>query len=124
MQHITTLPPRHFPSFRLGSLALLGALLLPPAASAGEPEAREPAEVYRQVCAYCHAPDKAVGPEITMAFPEAAQEAWVNYIRLTVRNGRAAMPSFRPGKISDAELDALSAALARGDFADTAADEE
>lgn len=124
MQHTTTPPSRHLSAYRLGALALFGALLLPTTLSAGEPDAREPAEVYRQVCAHCHAPDKAVGPVITNAFPEAAQEAWVNYIRMTVRNGRAAMPAFRPAKISDTELDALSAALARGDFADTAADEE
>jgi mono/diheme cytochrome c family protein len=124
MQHTTTLPPRHFPAYRLGVLALFGALLLPPAASASEPEAREPAEVYRQVCAYCHAPDKAVGPEITMAFPEAAQESWRAYIESTVRHGRAAMPSFRPAKISDAELEALSAALAAGELAEGDGGEE
>ncbi|MGJ7459321.1 c-type cytochrome [Halomonas sp. RA08-2] len=124
MQTITTLPPQHLPAFRLGALALLGALVLPPAASASEPEGREPAEVYRQVCAYCHAPDKAVGPEITMAFPEAAQESWQAYIESTVRHGRAAMPAFRQAKISDAELEALSAALARGEFAEAATGEE
>ncbi|WP_416139306.1 c-type cytochrome [Halomonas sp. HK25] len=123
MQNTTTVLSRHLPSRTVGALALFGALLLPPAA-ANASEAREPAEVYRQVCAHCHAPDEAVGPVITNAFPEAAQEAWVNYIRMTVRNGRAAMPSFRPAKISDAELEALSAALARGEFAETATDEE
>ncbi|MFY0991721.1 c-type cytochrome [Halomonas sp. C05BenzN] len=124
MQNTTTVPFRHLPSLRLGTLALLGALLLPPLASAAEREAREPAETYRQVCAHCHAPDKAVGPEITKAFPEAAQESWSTYIRLTVRNGRAAMPAFRDSEIGDPELEALSQALARGELADSDADEE
>ncbi|MDR5894304.1 cytochrome c [Halomonas mongoliensis] len=124
MQHTTTLPPRHLSAYRLGALALFGALLLPTMASASEPEAREPAEVYRQVCAHCHATDKAVGPVITNAFPEAAQESWGTYIQLTVRNGRAAMPAFRHSEISDAELKALSAALARGELAEDDGGEE
>ncbi|PWV70014.1 cytochrome c [Halomonas sp. A11-A] len=124
MQHTTTPPSRHLSAYRLGALALFGALLLPTTLSAGEPDAREPAEVYRQVCAHCHAPDKAVGPEITMAFPEAAHESWRAYIETTVRHGRAAMPSFRPAKISDAELKALSAALARGELAEDDGGEE
>lgn len=123
MQNTTTVPSRHLPSRTLGALALFGALLLPPVA-ANASDAREPDEVYRQVCAHCHAPDKAVGPEITMAFPEAAWEARGNYIRNTVRHGRAAMPAFRVAKISDPELEALIEALVRGDMAATAASEE
>lgn len=127
MHNTTTVPCRHLPSLRLKPLALLGALLLPAVASAAPdsaPDVRDPAEVYRQVCAHCHAPDKAVGPEITMAFPEAAWEARGNYIRMTVRNGRAAMPAFRQAKISDPELEALIQALVRGDLAAGAANEE
>ncbi|MDR9439619.1 MAG: cytochrome c [Halomonas sp.] len=127
MQNTTTVPFRRLPSLRLKTLALLGALVLPaaaPAAPGGEGEMREPAEVYRQVCSHCHAPDKAVGPEITMAFPEAAHEARGNYIRMTVRNGRAAMPSLRQAKVSDPELEALIQALVRGDLAAGAVNEE
>lgn len=127
MHNTTTVPCRHLPTLRLMPLALLAALLLPVAASAApdsELDVRDPAEVYRQVCAHCHAPDKAVGPEITMAFPEAAHEARGNYIRMTVRNGRAAMPAFRQAKISDPELEALIQALVRGDLAAGAANEE
>lgn len=127
MHNTTKVPCRHLPSLRLKPLALLWALLLPAAASAAPdsaPDVRDPAEVYRQVCAHCHAPDKAVGPEITMAFPEAAWEARGNYIRMTVRNGRAAMPAFRQAKISDPELEALIQALVRGDLAAGAANEE
>jgi len=124
MKNTTRVLFRHLPSLRFGTLALFGALLLSPLASAGERESREPAETYRQVCAHCHAPDKAVGPVITNAFPEAAQESWGTYIDLTVRNGRAAMPAFRHSEISDRELEALSQALARGELADPDADEE
>ena len=123
MQNITRMPLRHLTSFRFRTLGLAAALLLPLAASAEEPQSREPAEVYRQICAHCHAPDKAVGPEITMAFPEEARETWGNYIRMTVRNGRAAMPSFRPAKISDTELEQLIEALASGELAPAAGEE-
>jgi mono/diheme cytochrome c family protein len=124
MHNTTRVPSRHLPSLRLKPLALLGALLLPAAASAAPdsaPDVRDPAEVYRQVCAHCHAPDKAVGPEITIAFPEAAWEARGNYIRMTVRNGRAAMPAFRAAKISDPELEALIQALVSGELDDAPA---
>ncbi|MGM0694324.1 MAG: c-type cytochrome [Pseudomonadota bacterium] len=124
MQNTTTVPFRRLPSLRLKTLALLGALMLPLTASAspgGQAEMREPAEAYRQVCAHCHAPDKAVGPEITIAFPEAAREARGNYIRNTVRHGRAAMPSLRQAKISDAELEGLIQALVSGDLDDAPA---
>ncbi len=124
MPNTTTLPKRRFSSLGMATLALSGVLMLPTQAAADEAAAREPAEVYRQVCAHCHALDKAVGPEITKAFPEAAQESWRSYIETTVRHGRAAMPSFRPAKISDAELKALSAALARGDLAEGDGGEE
>lgn len=122
MKNTTTVLSRHLPSLAVGALALLGGLLAT-AAVADAPEAREPTEVYRQVCAHCHASDKAVGPEITMPFPEAAHEARGNYIRMVVRNGRAAMPSFREAEISDAELGALTDALLSGDLADDAGEE-
>ncbi|WP_299313508.1 cytochrome c [uncultured Halomonas sp.] len=124
MPNTTMLPKWRFSSLGMGILALCGVLMLPTQAAAEEGAAREPAEVYRQVCAHCHALDKAVGPEITRAFPEAAHESWRAYIETTVRHGRAAMPSFRPAKISDAELEALSAALARGDLAEGDGGEE
>lgn len=112
---------------QLRNFALLGMLLLPAtAATASEnaQEVRKPAETYQQVCAYCHNLDKAVGPEITMAFPEAAQEARGNYMRTTVRHGRAAMPSFRQSKVSNPELEALIQALVHGELANLAADKE
>lgn len=125
MKTTTTVPSRHAPAARLRGLALVTALLLPmTAAAASEPETRPPEEVYRQVCGHCHAPQYGVGPEITIPFPEAAWEARGNYIRMTVRNGRAAMPAFRQAKISDAELDGLIQALVSGELDDAPVDEE
>lgn len=101
-------------------VALLFKLTLPAlmvgAVHAAEP--REPAEVYDQVCAHCHSPDKAVGPEITQKVPESARGSWEDYIHTMVREGRAAMPAFSQSEISDAELDALAEALASGKLAD------
>ncbi|QTP56595.1 cytochrome c [Billgrantia sulfidoxydans] len=123
MHNTTIAPCRRFSSLGCTTLAMIGALMLPTAAAA-EPEEREPAEVYRQICSHCHASEYAVGPAtITMAVPEAGREAWAEHIRGVVRNGRAAMPAFREAKISDAELDALAEALARGDFAESAEEE-
>ncbi|QOR40361.1 cytochrome c [Billgrantia diversa] len=123
--HSTTIAPSwRVPSLIGTPLILLGALMQP-AIAAAEPDEREPAEIYRQVCSYCHASEYGVGPDtITMAVPEAGREAWSTHIRGVVRNGRAAMPAFRDAKISDAELDALAEALARGDFAEPEAGEE
>ena len=41
-----------------------------------------------------------------------------------VRQGRAAMPSFREAKISDAELEGLIDALLRGELVNAATGEE
>lgn len=101
--------------------AVLGGLILPvlaAATSAAASEPREPAQVYDQVCAHCHAPDNAVGPEITMAVPEDSREGRASFIRTMVRHGSAAMPAFRQSEVSDPELEALVEALARGDLAE------
>jgi cytochrome c5 len=104
------------------SLATLSTMFATATLAAESP--REPTEVYRQVCAHCHNLDKAVGPQITMPFPEAAWEARGDYIQTTVRQGRAAMPSLRDAKISDTELEGLIDALLRGELSDTAAGKE
>lgn len=126
MQNITRVPSRRLSPVTIGVLTLFGSLLLPSVAAAtNESDIRKPAEVYRQVCSHCHETGVAykVAP-ITMAFPELAHEARGNYIRMTVRNGRAAMPSFREAKISDPELEALIQALMGGDLAPAADSEE
>ncbi|ROO27833.1 hypothetical protein SAOR_07090 [Salinisphaera orenii MK-B5] len=61
--------------------------------------------------------DKAVGPPITMKFPESVHKARGDYMRQVVRHGRNAMPAFRHSEISDVELDALLEALMSGEFA-------
>lgn len=126
MQNITRVPSRRLSPVTIGVLTLFGSLLLPSVAAAtNESDIRKPAEVYRQVCSHCHETGVAykVAP-ITMEFPELAHEARGNYIRMTVRNGRAAMPSFREAKISDPELEALIQALMGGDLAPAADSEE
>lgn len=122
----TRLPFRPLSCPAIKRLALVSGLLLPltTASLATAAEEREPAEVYRQVCSHCHNLDKAVGPMITMPFPEGAWEVRGNHIRNTVRQGRAAMPSFREAKISDAELEGLIDALLRGELANAATGEE
>ncbi|SFI16355.1 c-type cytochrome [Modicisalibacter xianhensis] len=112
-----------FPQCRHGSVAAaltiaLAGASLPVFGDSSKETVREPAEIYRQVCSHCHAPQYGVGPEITIAFPEAAWEARGNYIRMTVRNGRAAMPAFREAKISDSELNGLIRALVSGELDD------
>lgn len=60
----------------------------PPAAATGE-------QVYEQVCARCHAGDLSggVGPAIGPGSNSAEQDD--EFLRLTIRDGRGRMPSFR-----------------------------
>jgi mono/diheme cytochrome c family protein len=103
---------------------VLAGVSLPVLSAPVEEAVREPSEVYRQVCSHCHAPQYGVGPEITIAFPEAAWKARGNYVRMTVRNGRAAMPALREAKISDPELDGLIKALVSGELDDAPVEKE
>ncbi|WP_431025123.1 c-type cytochrome [Halomonas sp. H5] len=117
MHKTTVMAPFRRRASRVTPPVLTGALLLT-LSSLASGEEREPTEVFRQICAHCHATAEAVGPATVMlAIPEGGQEAWGNYMRGIVRNGRAAMPAFRHSEISDAELDALITALMSGDFA-------
>ena len=79
-----------------------GAVALADAPPSDTP--REPAKVYAAVCGYCHGAN--VGPIILgRSLPPAL-------VQTLVRNGKNAMPSFRPTEISDAELSALAAWVA------------
>lgn len=66
----------------------------------GEPLAqRSPQKVYASTCGYCHGAN--IGPIILgRQLPAAA-------VAQMVREGRNAMPAFRPTEITPAELDAL-----------------
>jgi cytochrome c551 len=73
-------------------LALLFVVI---AACSGAPEpGATGAEIYRQVCANCHATDLSggIGPpvgegSVSVSLPD-------DYLRLTIREGRGAMPAF------------------------------
>lgn len=91
-------------STRIGTAVLSVLLLLPGAVLAEAPPSatpRAPAKVYAAVCGYCHGAN--VGPIILgRALP-------TELITTLVRNGKNAMPAFRPTEISDAELAAVAA---------------
>nr|WP_298415060.1 cytochrome c [uncultured Halomonas sp.] len=90
--------------------------------SGSKPASRSPEKVYNSVCAHCHEMGVArtVAP-ITQAYPETARETRGNYIRYTVRHGRAAMPAFRHSEVSETELDSLIQALMSGQLNSNAA---
>jgi mono/diheme cytochrome c family protein len=85
------------------ALAITGTALAvaPIGQKLGEPLPRRTAEqVYASTCAYCHGAN--IGPVIRgRALPAAMVE-------MTVRQGRNAMPAFRPSEISPAELNDLA----------------
>lgn len=61
---------------------------------------RDGAQVYRQICAYCH--EHNVGPQILgRSYPADA-------MAMIVRSGLNGMPSFRATDITDAELKAVT----------------
>lgn len=63
------------------------------------------AATYARICAYCH--DTGIGPVLQgRALPP-------EYIIGVVRNGRAAMPAFRPAEIDDATLTDIAGTIAR-----------
>jgi mono/diheme cytochrome c family protein len=97
-----------------GGLLLIGtagyALTLPSGSSvaATPPPSATPRSgelVYQQSCGYCHG--RNVGPVIRgRALPQ-------DYIRQMVRQGQNAMPAFRPSEISEPELAAVAAFIAK-----------
>ena len=90
-------------STRTGSVVLSVLLLLPAASLADAPPSatpRAPAKVYAAICGYCHGAN--VGPIIL------GRSLAPELISTLVRNGKNAMPAFRPTEISDAELSAVA----------------
>lgn len=61
---------------------------------------RAPEQIYAKTCGYCHGHN--VGPIIR------GRQLPAEAVVLMVRNGRGAMPAFRPTEITDAELKALA----------------
>jgi mono/diheme cytochrome c family protein len=61
---------------------------------------RPPEKIYAVTCGYCHGVN--VGPKIRGRKLDPEMTAYV------VRNGKSAMPAFRPTEITDAELKALA----------------
>lgn len=68
--------------------------------AAAQPAQRAPASIYASNCGYCHGHN--VGPIIR---GRKLPPQMVEYI---VRNGRGAMPAFKPTEITPAELSALA----------------
>lgn len=67
----------------------------------GVPHAeRTPVELYPRLCGYCHGHN--VGPLIL------GRQLPVDLVTTIVRQGRGAMPAFRPTEISPSELAALT----------------
>lgn len=67
----------------------------------GVPDAaRTPVELYPRLCGYCHG--RNVGPLIL------GRQLPADLVTSIVRQGRGAMPAFRPTEISPSELAALS----------------
>ena len=102
--------------------ALVGCLLIPSFASAQDGEHAEGVRVYDKWCAPCHNPGVEHPGTLALAAKYAGVKSGVllewtdlrpEFTRSFVRTGISVMPFFRKTEISDAELDALAAYLAR-----------
>jgi len=82
-------------------IALIVPSVLWGAQKLGEyPAPRAPAVVYAKTCGYCHG--RNVGPIIL------GRHLPADYIKMTARNGRNAMPAFRPTEVTNDELNGLA----------------
>ncbi len=103
---------------RAGFIALAAVALGAPAAA--QPVSGE--AVFAKWCAPCHAPGprhpgtQSLDAKYKGSKPgalEARRDLTVDQVKLFVRHGVSIMPFFRKTEITDAELDALAAYLAR-----------
>lgn len=99
---------------------VLAALLLAPAGTAS---AADGAALYVQHCAACHdrGPTHPGTVRLADRWPKEAslldrQQLPPAFVRVIVRNGLNLMPPFRPGELSDPELDALAQYLDAGPY--------
>ena len=82
------------------------AVLVAPALADQQPQWRSGAELYNNVCGYCHKPEVGV---VTVL---QGRELPVEYLKVMVRNGFNAMPAFPASYVDDAALAELSKYLA------------
>ncbi|MFA7320170.1 MAG: cytochrome c [Dokdonella sp.] len=82
------------------------AMLVMPAQAEGQPQWRSGADLYNNVCGYCHKPEVGVGTVLQ------GRELPVEYLKIMVRNGFNAMPAFPASYVDDAALGELSKYLA------------
>lgn len=61
---------------------------------------RAPEQVYAKVCGYCHG--RNIGPILL------GRNLPTDMVKAVARQGRNAMPAFRPTEVTNAELDALA----------------
>jgi mono/diheme cytochrome c family protein len=97
-----------------------------------DPIARRGQAVFRERCIACHGPipEELFGPPFLPPMPgtqalaarynaaipaelEKRTDLTPEFVRVIVRNGLPAMPFFRPTELSDEDIDALGAYLAR-----------
>jgi mono/diheme cytochrome c family protein len=64
------------------------------------PAPRAPEVVYAKTCGYCHG--RNVGPIIL------GRNLPADYVKTMARNGRNAMPAFRPTEVTNGELNGLA----------------
>jgi mono/diheme cytochrome c family protein len=104
-------------------LAVLVLVFLAAAVQAADGANEHGREVYRKWCAPCHAPGpehhpgtEALAAKYRGEKPGALEDRddlTVEFTKQMVRQGVSIMPFFRKTEISDADLDALAAYLAR-----------
>jgi mono/diheme cytochrome c family protein len=102
----------------LAAGAAMGMLLAQGAAAAGAPDGKS---LYRERCGMCHQTiGMAVGilsrrpADESKGFLEDRTDLSAAFVRTVVRTGIANMPRMPRGEVSDAELEAIAAYLAKG----------
>ena len=89
-----------------GATLSLAVLVAPAQAEQQQPQWRSGADLYNNVCGYCHKPEVGVGTVLQ------GRELPVEYLKIMVRNGFNAMPAFPASFVDDAALAELSKYLA------------
>lgn len=93
----------------IAGTAVLSAAWTEPTLAQAAGQWRDGAQVYQQICQYCH--ETGVGPALLNR--EQGQELSAEYIAMTTRQGRAGMPAFRFTDVDDATLAKLGEMIAK-----------